>query len=57
MASKEQCDCTGSRGREALVDMERDREGAHGGTGKWEKMNGAGEGKKERGLEIDTEQE
>ena len=24
--------------------MGRDREGAHGGTGKWGKMNGAGEG-------------
>ena len=52
VASKEQCQCTGSRGREARrrgLDMGRDREGAHGWTGKGGKMNGAGEGENSKG--------
>ena len=39
---------TGGAGRRELV-MGRDREGAHGGTGKWGKMNGAGDGEKRKG--------
>ena len=31
------------------LDMGQDREGAHGWTGKWGKMNGAGEGEKRKG--------
>ena len=52
VASKEQCQCTGSQGREARrrgLDMGQDRERAHGWTGKWGKMNGAGEGGKRKG--------
>ena len=61
VASKEQRQCTGSRGREARrrgLDMGRDREGAHGWTGSWKKkMNGAGKGeKKEKVLEKDPGQ-
>ena len=33
------------------LDKGRDREGAHGGTGKWGKMNGAGEGEKQKAIQ------
>ena len=52
VASKDQCQCTGSRGREARrrgLDMGRDRKGASMvGQGVGEKINGAGEVEKRK---------